>query len=50
MSEYRVRKNDYYDIWYADKLQWGVVVTRYDFPTEQEAKAAISDWQKYTQK
>ena len=44
---YRVRKNDYYNVWYAEKLEWGVVVVRYDFPTEQEAREAISDWQNH---
>ena len=47
MIEYRVRKNDYYDIWYAEMLEWGVVVKRYDFPSEEEAQAAIEEWKHY---
>ena len=50
MVEYRVRKDEYaWSKWYAEKIEDGVVVVRYDFPTEAEAQAAIEEWQKYTQ-
>ena len=49
MIEYRVRKDEYaWNKWYAEKIENGVVVVRYDFPSEEEAREAISDWQKYT--
>ena len=45
---YRVRKQDYsWSTWYAEMLEWGVVVKRYDFPSEAEAQAAIEDWKHY---
>ena len=45
MIEYRVRKDEYaWSKWYAEKIENGVVVKRYDFPSEEEAQAAIEDW------
>ena len=41
---YRVRKRDYYDVWFAEMLENGVVVRRYDFSSEDEAKEAIARW------
>ena len=46
MIEYRVRKDEYaWSKWYAEKIEDGVVVVRYDFPSEAEAQAAIEEWQ-----
>ena len=48
MIEYRVRKDEYaWSKWYAEKIEDGVVVKRYDFPSEQEAQAAIEEWKHY---
>ena len=45
---YRVRKDEYaWSKWYAEMLEDGVVVKRYDFPSEQEAQTAISKWKHY---
>lgn len=47
MIEYRIRKDDYISKWYAEKLEWGMVVRRYDYPSEKEATDAIKEWKKY---
>lgn len=45
---FRVRKDEYaWEKWYAEMLEWGVVVRRYDFPSEAEAQAAIREWQNH---
>ena len=44
---FRVRKRDYYNVWFAEMLEDGVVVRRYDFPSEAEAQAAIMEWKHY---
>ena len=41
---YRIRKDDYLDKWYAEKLEWEVVVKRYDFPSAEEAAEEIEKW------
>ena len=45
---FRVRKDEYaWRRWFAEMLEWGVVVRRYDFPSEAEAQAAIMEWKHY---
>ena len=45
---YRVRKDEYaWSKWYAEMFEDGVVVKRYDFPSEAEAQAAIEEWKHY---
>ena len=42
---YRIRKDGYaWNTWHAEKLDWGIVVRRYDFGSEDEARSALERW------
>ena len=43
--DYRVRKDRYaWSRWYAERLEWGNVVTRYDFATERSRDGGRMTW------
>lgn len=41
---YKIRKDGYINKWYADRFEYGVIVTRYDFNTYIEAAHAVNCW------
>ena len=44
------KKSEYSAVWFAEMFEWGGIVRRYDFNSQEEAEEAVERWEKEVKK